>query len=41
MEYSNGIKLLVLTNIKQGKVSYYSNYPLKETSPGHFSFVIS
>ncbi|ONN39624.1 hypothetical protein [Enterococcus mundtii] len=41
IEYSNGIKLLVLTNMKKGEVSYYSNYPLRETSPGRFSFVIS
>lgn len=41
IEYSNGVKVLVLTEISNGKVSYYTNYPLKEISNNRFSFVIS
>lgn len=41
MEYSNGVKLLALTDIKKGKVSYYTNYPLKEIAPTRFAFDLS
>lgn len=39
--YSNGIKILVSTDMSKGLVTYYTNYPLKEISPNKFIFDIS
>ncbi|MBL1224817.1 hypothetical protein IW510_06880 [Enterococcus sp. BWR-S5] len=41
MEYPNGVKLLAITDIQKGLVSYYTNYPLKEISPNRFAFDFS
>lgn len=38
IEYSNGIKVLSIVDIKAGIVSYYTNVPLKEVSNGVFTF---
>lgn len=41
IEYSNGVKLLMISGVKEGKVAYYINYPLKEISPNRFAFDLS
>lgn len=41
IEYSNGVKILVISGVTEGKVYYYTNYPLKEIAPDRFAFDIS
>lgn len=41
IEYSNGVCILVFPGVTEGKVTYYTNYPLKEISPNRFEFDLS
>lgn len=41
LKYLNGIEALVITNIAEGKVAYYTNCPLKEIAHNRFIFDIS
>ncbi|MFG5562686.1 hypothetical protein [Enterococcus sp. DIV1444a] len=41
IEYSNGVCVLVVSGVAEGKVTYYTNYPLKEISPNRFEFNLS
>ncbi|MBO0479298.1 hypothetical protein ACODGR_03225 [Vagococcus fluvialis] len=40
LDYSNGIKILVKSDVTVGIVTYFTNTKLIETSPGRFSFDI-
>ncbi|MGM0168285.1 hypothetical protein IGI39_004040 [Enterococcus sp. AZ135] len=40
-KYPKGIEVLVISNITEGKVAYYTNCPLKEIAHNRFIFDVS